>query len=80
MKKKIEQKWGQISTIDDIYQGVKKSAHSLNMELNSFMDLVEIPTNGTNSNFNLTTQIGAEYTTENKIKLRLGYGHIHQSN
>ena len=49
------------------------------MELNSFMDLVEIPTNGTNSNFNLTTQIGAEYTTENKIKLRLGYGHIHQS-
>ena len=51
------------------------------MELNSSMDLVEeFPTNGTNSNFNLTTQIGAEYTTENKIKLHLGYGHIHQSN
>jgi len=45
-----------------------------------FYGFSEFPPNGTNFTFNLTTQVGAEYTLENKDKLRLGYGHIHQSN
>jgi hypothetical protein len=40
----------------------------------------ESPPNGTNFTFNLTTQVGAEDGLENKVTLRLGDGHIHQSN
>ena len=45
-----------------------------------FSGFSEFPPNGTNLTFNLTTQVGAEDGLDNKDKLRLGYGHIHQSN
>jgi hypothetical protein len=45
-----------------------------------FYGFSEFPLNGTNFTFNLTTQVGAEDGLENKVTLRLGDGHIHQSN
>lgn len=38
------------------------------------------PTDGTRFTFNLTTALGVEYTLNNQNKLRVSYGHLHQSN
>lgn len=45
-----------------------------------FYGFSKFPTDGTNFTFNLTTQLGMEYSFENNNKLRLSYGHLHQSN
>lgn len=60
--------------------GRKKLSPFLEYGTGFFFGFSEFPPNGTNFTFNLTTQIGAEYTFENKNKLRMSYGHIHQSN
>jgi hypothetical protein len=60
--------------------GRKKISPYIEYGAGFFYGFSEFPPNGTNFTFNLTTQIGAEYTFEDKNKLRLGYGHIHQSN
>jgi len=60
--------------------GRKKISPYLEFGAGLFYGFSEFPPNGTNFTFNLATQLGAEYTFENNDKLRLGYGHIHQSN
>lgn len=60
--------------------GKKKLSPFLEYGAGFFFGFSEFPPNGTKFTFNLTTQLGLEYTTENKNKLRLSYGHIHQSN
>lgn len=60
--------------------GRKKISPFIEYGAGFFFGFSEFPPNGTNFTFNLTTQLGGEYTFENKNKLRLGYGHIHQSN
>jgi len=60
--------------------GRKKLSPFIEYGAGFFYGFSEFPPEGTNFTFNLTTQVGAEYTFENKNKLRLGYGHIHQSN
>jgi len=60
--------------------GRKKLSPFIEYGAGFFYGFSEFPPDGTNFTFNLTTQVGAEYTFENKNKLRLGYGHIHQSN
>lgn len=60
--------------------GRKKISPFLEYGSGFFFGFTDFPPNGTNFTFNLTTQIGVEYTTERKDKLRLSYGHIHQSN
>lgn len=45
-----------------------------------FRGFSEFPPDGTRFTFNLTTQLGLEYQLNNQDKVRLGYGHLHQSN
>lgn len=44
-----------------------------------FYGFSKFPPEGQQFSFNLTTQIGAEYTFKNQDKVRLSYGHLHQS-
>lgn len=60
--------------------GKKKISPYIEYGAGFFFGFSDFPPNGTNFTFNLTTQVGAEYTFEDQNKLRLGYGHIHQSN
>lgn len=60
--------------------GKKKFSPYLEYGAGLFFGFSEFPPNGTNFTFNLTTQLGAEYTLSSNNKLRLSYGHIHQSN
>ena len=45
-----------------------------------FYGLKKFPDNGTNFTFNLSSQLGLEFTFKSKNKLRLSYGQFHQSN
>jgi hypothetical protein len=45
-----------------------------------FYGFKKFPHNGTNFTFNLSTQLGIEYTLKNRSKIRLSYGQFHQSN
>jgi hypothetical protein len=60
--------------------GKKKLSPYLEYGAGFFYGFSEFPPNGTNFTFNLTTQLGAEYTLDTKDKIRLSYGNIHQSN
>ena len=60
--------------------GRKKLSPFLEYGSGFFYGFSEFPPNGTNFTFNLSTQIGVEYTFDNANKLRVGYGHLHQSN
>lgn len=45
-----------------------------------FWGFKEFPYNGTKFSVNHSTQLGLEYSLQNENKLRLSYGHFHQSN
>jgi hypothetical protein len=45
-----------------------------------FYGFGDFPVNGSNFTFNHSTQIGLEYTFDNKNKLRFSYGNFNQSN
>lgn len=60
--------------------GKKKIAPYLEYGAGVFYGFSEFPPGGTKFTFNLTTQLGLDYTFENKNKLRISYGHLHQSN
>jgi hypothetical protein len=59
--------------------GLSQSEFQFSIYPNPSADLIYIR-GETKDAFNLTTQMGMEYTLEIKNKLRLGTGHIHQSN
>ncbi|PWL32826.1 MAG: hypothetical protein DCO96_00315 [Fluviicola sp. XM-24bin1] len=60
--------------------GKRKFSPYLEYGAGIFHGFKPLPYNGSNFTFHLTTSIGAEYTFNNRNKLRLSYGHLHQSN
>jgi len=59
--------------------GRKKISPFLEYGAGVFHGFSKFPPDGQQFSFNLTTQIGVEYTFDNENKIRLGYGHLHQS-
>ncbi len=60
--------------------GKKRISPFLEYGAGVFCGFKEFPRNGSNITFNLSTQLGLEYTFKDKNKLRVGYGLSHQSN
>lgn len=60
--------------------GKKKLSPYIEYGAGVFYGFKKFPADGTNFTFHLNTQLGVDYTFENKNKLRLSYGHLHQSN
>lgn len=60
--------------------GKKRLSPYLEYGTGLFWGFKEFPYNGTAFTFNHSTQVGLEYTFENKNKARMGYGQFHQSN
>jgi hypothetical protein len=60
--------------------GKKRISPYLEYGAGLFYGFNEFPSNGTHFTFNLSTQLGLEYTFKNQNKLRLSYGQFHQSN
>lgn len=60
--------------------GKKKLSPFLEYGAGVFTGFKEFPANGTTFTFNLSTQLGLEYSFSNENRLRLSYGQFHQSN
>ncbi|WP_281980356.1 acyloxyacyl hydrolase [Tenacibaculum mesophilum] len=60
--------------------GKKRISPYFEYGVGGFLGFEKFPYNGSSFTFNHSTQLGIEYTFKNKNKLRLGYGHFHQSN
>lgn len=60
--------------------GKKRISPYLEYGTGLFYGFKKFPHNGSNFTFNHSTQLGVEYTFNNKNRLRLGYGQFHQSN
>jgi hypothetical protein len=60
--------------------GKKKISPYIEYGAGLFYGFKKFPQNGSNFTFNLTNALGIEYTIKNQNKIRLSYGHIHQSN
>lgn len=60
--------------------GKKKISPFLEYGTGLFFGFEKFPYNGSKFTFNHSTRLGIEYTFENKNKLRVAYGQVHQSN
>ncbi len=60
--------------------GRKRFSPYLEYGAGLFHGFSKFPPEGTQFTFNLSSQLGVEYTLPNEHKLRLSYGHLHQSN
>ena len=60
--------------------GKKKWSPYIEYGTGVFQGFKKFPENSSNFTFNLTTNVGLEYTFKNQNKFRAHYGHIHQSN
>ncbi len=60
--------------------GKKKWSPFLATGAGVFQGFKKFPEEGSNFTFHLTTHLGLEYTLNNTNRLRLSYGHLHQSN
>jgi hypothetical protein len=60
--------------------GKKRLSPYLEYGTGLFYGASKFPPDGTQFTFNLSTQLGAEYRLKNQDRIRLSYGHLHQSN
>ncbi|MEO0896327.1 MAG: acyloxyacyl hydrolase [Bacteroidota bacterium] len=60
--------------------GNKKLSPYMEHGAGLFFGATPFPANGSKFTFNLHTQLGLEYTLPKESRIRLSYGHIHQSN
>jgi hypothetical protein len=60
--------------------GKRKFSPYLEYGAGIFQGFKPLPYNGSNFTFHLSTSLGLEYTFDNRNKLRMSYGHLHQSN
>jgi hypothetical protein len=60
--------------------GKQKISPYIEYGIGIFYGFDRFPYNGSHFTFNHSTQIGVEYTLNNKNKIRLGYGNFHQTN
>lgn len=60
--------------------GKRKLSPYLEYGAGVFYGFRPLPYDGTNFTFHLTTALGVEYRLANQNKIRVSYGHLHQSN
>lgn len=60
--------------------GKKRFKPYIEYGIGIFQGFKEFPYNGSKFSFNHSSQLGFEYVTKNKNKVRLGYGNFHQTN